>query len=110
MKTLKSLLIAITICATSFAHANTGEEAISKEISNRVKHSVIMPQSLKQKNAEHKVSVCFLVNEEGKVTEVNALTKDKEAKRDIENQFMGLSFKELAPCVRHSIDINFLLL
>jgi len=110
MKTLKSLFIAIILLVSFQYKANTGGETVAKEVSNRVKQAVIMPESMKQKNGSHKVTVSFMVNEEGKVTEVNALTNDTDAKRDLEKQFMHLSFKELAPCVRHSIDINFLLL
>jgi hypothetical protein len=110
MKTLKSLLAAIVVFTFVSARANTGEEITLKEVGNRVKHTVIMPESMKQKHGTHKITVRFLVNEEGKVTEVSAETKDKDAKRDLENQFMNLCFKELSPCVRHSIDINFLLL
>lgn len=110
MKTFKSLIVAITLLTCTVSKANNGEETISKEVGNRVKQSVITPESIKQKKITQKITVCFLVNENGKVTEVNVCTKDLAAKRDLENQFMNLCFKELAPCVRHSIDINFLLL
>lgn len=110
MKTLKLLFTALTIFTAFSIHANNGEELVLKEVGNRVRQAVKMPESMKGKNGSHKVTVNFLVNEEGKVTEVQAQTKDKDAKRDLENQFLHLTFKELAPCVRHSIDVNFLLL
>lgn len=110
MKTFAQILFFFSLLISNAGYSNNGEEAINKEISNKLRKAVIMPESLKGKHGPHKVTVTFLVNEEGRVTEVYAGTKDREAKRDIENQFLQLYFNELSPCVRHSIDINFLFL
>lgn len=91
---------------TLSGNANTGSEA---EAGNKIKQVVTMPESLKQKHRSEKITVNFIVNESGKVIEVNAKTNDKDAKRDLENQFIHLKFEGLNPCVMNSVDINFLL-
>lgn len=73
-----------------------------------------MPESMKQNAALYpngqKVTVSFVVNEQGNVTEASAKTKDMNAKKDLEQQFMKLNFKDLKSGVQHEIDINFVIL
>jgi hypothetical protein len=107
MKTLATIFMALTLCGNAKA-GNATEENSSK-----IKTSLVMPQSMRQQAARHpdgqKVSFSFVVNETGKVTEVSAKIKDAEARRDLEAQFMKLTFASLEPCVRHGVEINFIL-
>jgi hypothetical protein len=106
---MKTIILSLSLFLMSVSlKANTGEET-TKEVSHKIKESVIMPESLKQKHRSEKVTVDFLVNETGQVIEVNAKTKDTATKRDLEKQFLQFKFEGLKPCVTNSIDINFLM-
>ncbi|MGZ3920433.1 MAG: hypothetical protein ACXVO9_07585 [Bacteroidia bacterium] len=104
---MKSIILSFGIFLISLSlNANLGA---GSDVNNKIKQAVTMPASLKQKHRSEKITVTFVVNESGKVIEVSAKTNDKEAKRDIENQFINLKFDGLKPCVMNTIDINFLL-
>lgn len=108
MKTLKSLAILILVLTASVSvKAANNNDGASHVESEKIKNAINMPQSLKAKNGSSKITVYFSVNELGVVNEVCAVTDNKEAKKDIENQFMKLTFKGLPSCVRNSVDINF---
>lgn len=106
MKTLKSLLI---VAATLVFYTNTitANTAGNGEMMKKIKSALNMPESMKAKHSSKKVTVHFAVNEKGDVNEVCAITNDKSAKKDIETQFMKLNFPGLLPCVKNSVDINF---
>ena len=104
MKTI-SLFFALFLSVGMEAGNAAGEN------SKQIKTSLVMPESMKKQASHHpegqKVSVYFMVNENGQVIESDARTKDPEAKRDLDSQFMKLNFTGLAPCVRHEVEINF---
>ena len=104
---MKTIILSLSLFLMSLSlSAYTGGEA---EAGNKIKQVVTMPESLKQKHRAKKITVNFIVNESGKVIEVNAKTNDIKAKRDLENQFINLKFEGLKPCVLNTVDINFLL-
>lgn len=106
---MKATILSICLFLMSISvNANNGEET-ARDISHKIKESVNMPESLKQKHRSEKITVNFVVNESGKVTEASAKTKDAEARRDLEKQFLQMKFEGLKPCVVNTIDINFLL-
>jgi hypothetical protein len=109
MNKVKQIIFGTLFFVSFFAAANNGE-LVNKEVCSKVRKAVIMPESFKSKSSTHKVSVRFAVNEAGQVAEVCVITNDKDAKRDLEQQFFQMNFKELEPCVRHSIDITFVFL
>jgi hypothetical protein len=105
MKTIALISAFFLLSLSNNANNDSEKDMIGKKISQ----ALTMPESLKQKSQNEKVSIRFVVNESGNVSEVNALTKDLQAKRDLEAQFMKLTFKGLPACVTNSIDIHFVL-
>jgi hypothetical protein len=110
MKTLKLLVLVLSLAYVTSASANNGGEVSTKELSDKVKQSITTPASIKEKRHSEKITVYFTVNTEGQVIEVNARTTDKKAKDDLEKQFLGLRFEGLNPCVQNSVDIHFLII
>jgi hypothetical protein len=110
MKTLKSLVLLLSLVCLTSASANNGGDNSTKELSEKVKHSITTPESIKEKRHSEKVTVYFTVNKEGQVIEANAKTSDKKAKEDLEKQFLRLKFNGLNPCVQNSVDIHFLII
>lgn len=106
MKTI-SLLIALIFVA-NYAPANSPDKALVQLMSQKVQASLIMPESLKEQGKTHTISIWFSVDEEGRVTDVTANTKNKEARADLEKQFRQLNFKGLTPSVYNGIDVNFI--
>lgn len=97
----------------AFSHsviAGNGSEISTKELSEKIKHAITTPESIKEKRRSEKITVYFTVNEQGQVIGANAKTTDKKAKEDLEKQFLRLSFEGLKPCVENCIDISFLVL
>jgi hypothetical protein len=77
----------------------------------KIKSALTIPECMKKQSSRYpggqKVLICFVVNEKGDVTEVSAKCGDPEARHDLESQFILLNFKDLAPCVAHQVEINF---
>lgn len=106
MKTLKSLLLIVALFSTfTTALAGTHDKGPSL-FSKKIKAALSTPSSLKSGSSE-KITVYFVVDAEGKVTEANAKTTNKEAKQHIEKQFMTLNLKGLTPCVTNTVDVHF---
>lgn len=107
MKTI-AIILALLTGFTINAKANDNTNVpLAQSLSRKVQAALVMPQSLKQQTKTQKITIYFAVNECGEVTEVNARTANKEAKADLERQFMQLNFKGLQPCLYHSIDVSF---
>jgi hypothetical protein len=107
MKTI-TIILALLISFTYTVKANDDTNvSLTHSLSKKVQTSLVMPEALKQQAKTQKITIYFSVNENGKVVEVNAVTNNKEAKADLEKQFMQLNFKGLQPCVYNSIDVNF---
>jgi hypothetical protein len=104
---MNAIKILVLIFILSGASLSAGESNNVSELSKKVKRSLSVPESMKQKGGCEKVTIYFMVNEKGDVIEVNARTSDKLAKDDLEKQFIRMNFKGLAPCLLNSIDINF---
>jgi hypothetical protein len=104
MKTVSAFALTLLLALNLNAGNSNGP-------AQRIKSSLTIPECMKEQASRHpdgqKVLICFVVNEKGDVTEVSAKCKDVEARRDLENQFIRLNFKDLAPCVLHEIEINF---
>ncbi len=107
MKTI-TLIFALLMSFTYSVNANDDTNvSLTHNLSKKVQTSLVMPDALKQQAKTQKITIYFAVNENGKVTEVNAVTNNKEAKADLEKQFIQLNFKGLQPCVYNSIDVSF---
>lgn len=105
MKTLKTslLLIALLIISSNVSGANDKPKSISQKIQSVLSTA----KQLKTTSTTEKVTVCFVVNDDGNVTEVNAKTKNLDIKKHIETQFLNLNLCGLQPCVTNTIDVNF---
>jgi hypothetical protein len=111
MKILKSILIVISLVTLNpIVNAGNNTDLSTKDLREKVKQSISTPESIKERHRSQKITVYFTVNGNGQVIEANAKTQDKKAKEDLEKQFLRLTFEGLKPCVRNSIDINFLML
>ena len=106
---MKTKLITLALTLLSCAGFSNNGELNTTEISRKVKTALTTPESIRQKNRSETITIRFVVNETGKVTEVLANTKNKDTKANLEQQFMNLEFKELPACVQHSIDVNFVI-
>ena len=107
MKTI-IFLSALLLSFTTIVKANDDTNVLlAQSLSKKVQTALVMPDAFKQEAKTQKITIYFAVNENGKVTEVNAVTNNKEAKTDLEKQFAQLNFKGLQPCVYNSIDVNF---
>ncbi len=107
MKTLKSLIFLLCFFSLSVNAATDGEAPLHA-LSKKIKSALNMPEALKKQKQPQKITIYFVVNECGDVTEADAKTENKDAKADLENQFMKMNFKGLQPCVRNSVDVNFI--
>lgn len=86
--------------------------AISKDngknkFSKKIQAVLSTPKCLKGKANVEKITICFVVNENGDVTEAAAKTANPEVRAHLQKQFMTLNLEGMAPCVTHSVDVNF---
>jgi len=104
MKTISTFALTLLLALNLSAATSNGP-------AQKIKSALTVPESMKKQSSRHpggqKVLICFVVNEKGDVTEVSAKCEDAEARHDLESQFIRLNFKDLAPCVTHQIEINF---
>lgn len=105
MKTILTFILAITL--STLAQANNTDRSVIQLMSRKVQQSLVMPESLKQHGKAQTVSIWFVVDSEGCVTDVTVNTKDQEARADLEKQFRQLNFKGLTPGVYNGIDVSF---
>ncbi len=105
MKTFKSPLLAL-ILFFSFSTALAANDK-PKTFSQKIQAVLSTAKQLAPASGNEKITVCFVVNDDGDVTEVNAKTSNKEIKRHIETHFIGLNLCGLQPCVTNTIDVNF---
>jgi hypothetical protein len=107
MKTISASILALLLSINLNAGNSNGNPA------DKIKPSLTIPESMKREASRHpdgqKVLICFVVNEKGDVIEVSDRCKDAEARRNLEAQFIRLNFKDLAPCIMHEIEINFVM-
>ena len=75
MKTLTSLICILVLITTSL-RANGGSDELIKNLSQKVKNNLKVPESLTQKRQSQKITFYFLVNDYGDVIEVNAKTNN----------------------------------
>lgn len=109
MKTL-AFLLAVSIALVSPVKAGNEHDgnSLKNAFSKTIKSHISMPQALKEKTKHEKITVYFIVNECGEVVEVNAKTRNKQAKTDLENQFKQMNFKGLEAGKANSVDLNFI--
>ena len=107
MKTLKSLLFCLSfIVLTNQASALSLDKG-KNPFSQKIRSALSTPKCLENKATTEKITVSFVVNDKGDVTEAFAKTENPELKAQIQKQFMGMNLKGMAPCVTHSIDLSF---
>jgi len=104
MKTIIIILSLFVLNTSVYAFKHDG--SLYKAYSQKIKNAISVPSDLKQKSTNQKVTVYFKVNEQGTVTEVNAKTRNRTLKADIEKQFKGLNLKGLQTEQFNSIDLN----
>ncbi|MES2681338.1 MAG: hypothetical protein V4635_15695 [Bacteroidota bacterium] len=107
MTNFRSLLLALALITgpvlTSGAH--NGDKG--PNFSAKIRSVLSTPNCFKNKTAHEKVTVCFVVNQNGNIIEANAKTNNAEVKQHLEKQFLGLNLKGLTPCVTNTVDVNF---
>jgi len=109
MKTLKFLLIAFILVSAFYP-----DKAYAKNLLNPVrifgepcKQSKINWRKPSKANpSEQRISICFVVDDNGNVTEVNVKTNNQKIKRQFERQFFSLRFKDLEPCVINCVEVG----
>jgi|SRR6218665_1331245 len=108
MNTIKSLLLvlALFILIGHVGATTTGDKG-KNAFSKKIQSALSAPKGIKPKSGPEKITVCFVVNEQGTVTEACAKTANPEVRQNLQKQFMGMNLQGLAPCVTHSIDVNF---
>jgi hypothetical protein len=109
MKNLKSLIVVLALVFSSQTFAgnnndNGGNKLFSKKIQKVLSAAKVKSNSGKSE----KVTVNFVVNDNGDVIEACAQTSNKEIKQYVEKQFMTLNLKGLQPCVTNTVDVNFI--
>lgn len=107
MKTLTSLLLLLSLTLFTNQAFSSNTDKGKSPFSKKIQSALSTPKCLKNKAAAEKITVCFVVNDNGDVTEANAKTENAELKGQLQNQFMAMNLKGMAPCVTHSIDVNF---
>jgi hypothetical protein len=108
MKTLKFLLIAfILVIALKPGRVSANSFSPAKVLGEPCKESKITWRKPGKGHLSHeKIGVCFVVNDNGDVTEVNVKTNDQKTKRQIEKQFFDKSFKGLEACVINCVEVG----
>lgn len=104
MKNLKSSLLVLSFIF-AMANVSLAHNDKPKSFTQKIQAALSTPKQLK--NTSEKVTVCFIVNADGNVIEVNAKTKNTDVKKHLEKQFLGLNLCGLEPCVTNTIDVNF---
>jgi hypothetical protein len=64
-------------------------------VTEKIRHTLSLPQELKNPGSTQKVKVSFVIAENGTVESVAANTKNIALKQNVENQFRQLTFPEL---------------
>ena len=106
MKTVKILaLVFFLVSLNSLAGNGKGTEA--KDYSELIKTSLSLPKELNKAGVQEKIQFYFSVDEKGNVTEVDAITDNKEIKQSLEKQFYNLTFPGLKPKATNSVAVNF---
>jgi len=102
-KTLIGLGLIVMIAMPLALNAKEGNEELKKENISKIN----LPASLKKTGYNEKVKVYYVIDKNGKVTNVAASTENKELKSSVENQFKKLSFPGMTPNIGNIIIINF---
>ena len=99
----------IGLAGTNPPTAKSKPEQNEKTIRDYFKFpQVLMPQMHENKiPATQKVEVLFTTTKNGNVNFVLAKTNQPKLKEEIENQFLGFSFRQLQADVVHSIVLTF---
>lgn len=108
-KGLLAILSGIFISLSAVA-APVGEKPLGTDVesaSRLIKEQVKFSNYATYQGHEEKVNVVFTVNEAGQVNLVIANTESQSLKKDIEEQFMKLSLKQLKANNAYSIQFNF---
>lgn len=106
---MKSLIFLTVFSLSLIAKAGDTNKPLSQTLSEKVKAALIIPESLKHAQTSQKITVYFMVDANGNVTEANADTCNKETRTDIERQFLKLNLKGLTPGVYNCIDVSFVI-
>lgn len=104
MNTFKSSLLLVALLVT---HITFGSNDKPKSMSEKIRSVLATTKQLSTTSKSEKVTVCFVVNDDGQVTEVHAKTTNAAIKKHIETQFMSLNLCGLQPCVTNTVDVNF---
>jgi hypothetical protein len=107
MTNFKSLLLALALITGPLLSSSAHSGDTDPNFSAKIRSVLSTPKCFKNKTVHEKVTVCFVVNQNGDVIEANAKTNNMEVKQHIEKEFLGLNLKGLGPCVTNSVDVNF---
>ncbi|HOZ88019.1 MAG TPA: hypothetical protein PL029_09685 [Bacteroidia bacterium] len=107
MTNFKSLLLALALITGPVLSSHAFNNDKGPDFSARIRSALSTPKCFKNKNTHLKVTVYFVVNQNGEVIEANAKTNNAEVKAHLEKQFLGLNLKGLTPCVTNTVDVNF---
>jgi len=108
MKTLKFLLIAFILVSAFYPCKGYAKNSLNpvRIFGEPCKQSKInWRKPSKANSSEQRISICFVVDDHGNVTEVNVKTNNQKTKRQIEKQYFSLRFKDLEPCVINCVDV-----
>ncbi len=108
-KGILAILSGIFISISAVA-APAGEKPLGTDVesaSRLIKEQVKFSNYATYQGHEEKVNVVFTVNEAGQVNLVIANTENPSLKKDIEEQFLKLSLKQLKANNAYSIQFNF---
>ena len=86
--------------------ANTGNE-VAVQTEKTIKEHVKFPKLILPVSQNEKIEVVFTTSANGNVDFVLAKTKNESLKKDIEQQFLGLTLNKLKANVAYSIVFNF---
>jgi hypothetical protein len=107
MKNFKLKLATLALIAGLSFSATAADTNESSSAAKMISAKITLPEHLKKSGYAEKVRVMFTVNENGNVTNVAAVTANKELKAAIENQFLTLSFGGLKANAANSVVLNF---
>ena len=104
---MKNIILSTVLVLTlaGITKANNGHE--HESVMEKIRKNINLSEAAQPKQSSVKVDVLFKVNESGKVIEVKADTDNKQIKKELEEQFLQLSFNGLNPCVTNTVPIRF---
>ncbi|MBK9285266.1 MAG: hypothetical protein IPM51_13275 [Sphingobacteriaceae bacterium] len=99
------LITALLITGLGILKGHNGKE--HESIMEKIRKNINLSEQAQGKQSSIQVNVLFKVNESGQVIEANAQTENKQVKKELEEQFLKLSFNGLKACVTNTAPIRF---